>query len=135
MKIEKYIQGKDDKAFFGLLGFWLTSQDVHKELGTAITSKSDDVWYVQTVDSQAVSFVLGRKTKSTNAMHLIFIYGLHKDKILKKVIADCTNDGLSMLWTNARDTDKIWSQFGFKNKRETNGTGKFTRFEKELKDD
>ena len=135
MKIEKYIQGKDDKKFFALLGFWLTSQEVHKELGTAITSKSDDVWYVQTVDNNAVSFALCRKTKSTNAMHLRFIYGLHKEKLLDRVIVDCRNDSLSTIWTNARDTENLWSTFGFVNTKGTDNTGKFVRFEKELKND
>ena len=135
MKIKKYIQGENDQELFGILGFWLTNQEVHKELGTAITSKRDDIWYIQTVGDKAISFALVRKTSSTNALHLRFIYGLYQDKLMERILKDSKIDNLSMVWTNARDTDKIWSKFGFVNKRSTSNTGKFVRFEKELKDD
>lgn len=39
------------------------------------------------------------------------------------------------VWTNARDDEEYWYELGFINKKGTRNTGKFVRFEKDLKDD
>lgn len=135
MAIKKYIQGYNDTELFSILGSLLVDQDVHKELGTAITSKNNDIWYVQTNAEGFVSFALLRSMKSTNAIHLRFIYGLQLTPLIKKIVNDCKRKKLKSIWTNARDTDKLWYKNGFINKKGTNSTGKFVRFEKDLKND
>ena len=74
MKILTYTQGENDQELFGLLGPWLTDKKVHDELGMAITSQTGDVWRLGFLENIKVGFSLERQTKSTNAIHLRFIY-------------------------------------------------------------
>ena len=83
MKIERYIQGKDDKEIFCNVGSWLTSKSVHDQLGMAITSQENDIWYIVSLNDVVIGFALVRAMKSTNALHIRFIY---TDTNTKKVL-------------------------------------------------
>jgi len=129
---KKYIQGINDKEIFGNLGSWLTSKKVHDELGMAITSQSDDVWYIAFLKDTVVGFLLYRKTKSTNAIHIRFVYGAPNEKelLISKVIDDATKEDIKTVWTNDRVSESIWKKLNFK--FTPRNRGEFGRWERKL---
>lgn len=132
MKITTYIQGENDQELFGHLGVWLTNKQIHEELGMAITSQTGDVWRVVFLDNVKVGFSLERETKSTNAIHIRFIYADpdRKKTLIQEAIKGAKEKNCSAIWTNDRQSEKIWKALGFTfNPR---ARGEFGRWEKKL---
>lgn len=133
MKMNKYTQGMDDKEIFYKIGAWLTNRNVHEELGMAITSQNDDIWYISSLNSISTGFALTRATKSTNAIHIRFVYSdLHtKKSFIQTIIKYAEENNIKSVWTNDRKTEKVWKSLGFTFISRTRG--EFGRWEKELK--
>lgn len=137
MRIDKLIQGKDDRVIFGTVGSLLTDKKVHEELGMAITSKDDDEWYIIYNGNDLLGFAVTRKTKSTKALHIRFLYLLdidqaHKFKklLIKEIIKNATNDNLKAVWTNDRKKERVWKDLKFDFTERSRG--EFGRWEKKL---
>ncbi len=140
MIIKTFIQGENDKELFGLLGSIVLSKEVHKQLGTAITTADKDQWLLAfDKEDNLLGFATFRKIKSTKAIHIRFVYAfdcINKKKIVGKLIKNLMSYfEVYTVWTNARDDEEYWYELGFINKKGTRNTGKFVRFEKDLKDD
>lgn len=129
LKIQRYTQGKEDKEIFASVGSWLTSIEIQKILGSAITSRSGDVWYIAYLNNIPIGFGVTREAKSNNSIHVRYVYSddLTKKVILNRIIKDAEECKNKTLWTNERE-NKIWDELGFiftkKNK------GSFGKYEK-----
>lgn len=132
MQIEKYTQGTDDRDIFFKIGAWLTSKNVHDELGMAITSQTDDIWYISSLNNISTGFALTRPTKSTNAIHIRFVYSdINTKKIfIQTIIKNAKENNIHSVWTNDRKTEKVWKELGFS--FTSRARGEFGRWEKEL---
>ena len=132
MKIERYVQGKDDKEIFCNVGSWLTSKSVHDQLGMAITSQENDIWYIVSLNDVVIGFALVRAMKSTNALHIRFIYTDTNTKkvLIKKIIEDAKKDGIKSIWTNDREKEAVWKSLKFSFTKRARG--EFGRWEKEI---
>lgn len=132
MKILTYTQGENDQELFGLLGPWLTDKKVHDELGMAITSQTGDVWRLGFLENIKVGFSLERQTKSTNAIHIRFIYADPDSKkaLIEEAIKNAQEKGCGSIWTNDRKSEKSWKRFGFA--FTPRARGEFGRWEKQL---
>ena len=128
--IQKYTQGIDNKEIFGNLGSWLTNKKVHDELGMAITSQDDDIWYIAFLNNVVVGFLLYRKTKSTNAIHIRFVYGSPNEKkeLINRVIKDAAEEKIKSIWTNDRKSELVWKELNFT--FTPRNRGEFGRWEK-----
>jgi len=133
MQIDRYIQGKDDKQIFYKLGAWLTSKSVHEELGMAITSQNDDIWYIPSFNNISTGFASTRATKSTNAIHIRFVYSdiNTKTKLIQTIIKYAKENNITSVWTNDRKSENVWMKLGFT--FTSRARGEFGRWEKELK--
>jgi len=132
MKIERYTQGKDDQEIFCNVGSWLTNKAVHDELGMAITSQENDIWYIVSLNDVTIGFALTRVMKSTNALHIRFVYADTKSKkiLLKKIIEYVKKDGIKSIWTNDREKETVWKSLKFSFTKRARG--EFGRWEKEI---
>ena len=132
MKINRYIQGIDSKNIFCNVGSWLTNKSVHDELGMAITSQEDDIWYLASLNNVTTGFALTRTTRSTNAIHIRFIYADIDTKrvLIKNIIKDAKEDNIKLIWTNDRESEKIWIEMEFSFTKRARG--KFGRWELDL---
>jgi hypothetical protein len=132
MMIKLFIQGENNKELFGLIGEIVTSKILHKELGMAITSEHNDLWYLNIKKDKCEGFALARLTKSTNAIHVRFLSGSKsiKNDLLKRIIKDSKDKNLKSIWTNDRETETIWEENDFNKKPQSRGT--FCRWEKDL---
>jgi len=131
--IQTFTQNENsDKEIFGLLGSWMTSKKVHDELGMAITSQDSDIWYIKTQNNEALGFALARFVKSTNAIHVRFLFGEYsiKKELLKEIIKIGKKDKIKSVWTNDRKTEKLWKEQRFI--ATFRARGEFCRWEKEL---
>ncbi len=131
--VKKYVQGIDNKEIFGNIGSWLTNKKVHDELGMAITSQDGDIWYISFLNNVVTGFALYRKTKSTNAIHVRFVYGApnEKEMLVKKIIEDAKNENIKTVWTNDRKSEAVWKKLKFK--FTPRNRGEFGRWEREIK--
>lgn len=114
MEIRKYIQGNDDKEIFSNIGAWLTSIDVQKTLGSPITSKNEDIWYIAFLNSITIGFSVVREIKSTNSIHIKYVHAddTTKKALLKKIINEAKNINIKSLWTNER-ANIVYDDLGF----------------------
>jgi hypothetical protein len=133
MNIKKYKQGINDRDIFCKVGSWLTNKDVHDELGMAITSQKDDNWYISSLNNITTGFALTRATKSTNAIHIRFIYSDvdTKKRFIKTILDEVKENNITSVWTNDRKSEKIWKELGFSFTKRARG--EFGRWQKELK--
>ena len=132
-EVRKYIQGIDNKEIFCNVGSWLTNKKVQDELGMAITSQDDDVWYISFLNDVVTGFAIYRKTKSTNAIHLRFVYAAPNEKklLISKVIDDAMEENIKTVWTNDRKSESVWK--GLKFKFTPRNRGEFGRWEREIR--
>lgn len=133
MKIDKYLQGINDKEIFCKIGAWLTDKSLHDELGMAITSQKDDIWYISSLNNITTGFALTRATKSTHAIHIRFLHSDidTKKRFIQTILDEAKNNNLKSVWTNDRETEIIWNKLGFSFTRRARG--EFGRWEKEIK--
>lgn len=133
MQIDKYTQGINDKDIFFKIGAWLTDKNVHEELGMAITSQKEDIWYISSLNNISTGFALTRATKSTNAIHVRFVYSdiETKKRFIQTIIKDAKDNNIKSVWTNDRKTEQVWKNLGFT--FTGRARGEFGRWEKELK--
>ena len=133
MKIDRYTQGINDNEIFCKIGAWITDKALQNELGMAITSQKDDIWYISSLNGITTGFALARATKSTNAIHIKFLYSDidTKKRFIQSILDEAKNNNLKSVWTNDRKTEKIWNKLGFSFK--DRARGEFGRWEKEIK--
>jgi len=131
--IQALVQNESNsKKIFGLLGSWLTSKKVHDELGMAITSQDNDIWYIKIENDTVLGFSLTRFIKSTNAIHVRFLFGEYsiKKELLKEIIKNAKKEKIKSVWTNDRKTEKLWKEQKFL--ATIRARGEFCRWEKDL---
>ena len=88
MGIEVRQFANSSKKLWPLVGPWVTSRAVHKELGGPVLTGDDTTWFVAVVDSKPVGFLLLRKADSVWWRDAAFVVesergkGVHKQLIL-----------------------------------------------------
>lgn len=114
MEIKKFIQGKNDTEIFSNVGPWLTSIDVQKTLGSPITSKAGDIWYIAFLYAVPTGFAVAREINSTNSIHIKYVYSDDgtKKALLKQIVNEAKNTNKKSLWTNER-ANVIYDNLGF----------------------
>lgn len=136
--IEHFEQGLDasmDRKLFGFVGARIADAEVHKELGSAITSKPGDYWWLAIGSkSDLRGFATGRRLKN-GTMHLRFIWvgqdgGLVYRALAKRAIEHARSRGFTAVWTNDRASRAEWLELGFvANPHNAPTSGGFIRWE------
>lgn len=137
MQIKTFVQGKkpaQDRELFAAVGALALHPDVHKALGTAISSTEGDIWAVALGDDGAcLGFAQGRDYAT--GMHLRYAYAAQaavRKQLAKAMIAIAQESDERVIYINERPSDKLWSQLGFT--FTPRARGEFGRWEKPLKE-
>jgi hypothetical protein len=134
--IEELIQGRseDEHRLYSLIGKWLVSDVVHKQLGMAITGRPGDVWLIFSDRETAVAFCQVRTLKDGSTAHIRYMFGDNirsQDLLLREVLKLAKAKGLTLIYTNDRDASPFWETRGFA--KHTPKRGVFCKFTLELK--
>ena len=137
MQITTVVQGKNpaqDRELFAAVGALALHPDVHKALGTAVSSMEGDIWAVALHDD---GFCLGfaQARDYATGMHLRYVYAPQatvRKQLAKTMIAIAQESNERLIYINERSDDKIWTQLGFT--FTPRARGEFGRWEKPLKE-
>lgn len=133
--IKRYMHGNSDtdKELFCVIGQWAVSEEVHKALGTPVTSRVGDTWYVA-FDAVGPAGFCQIRTLNGGKVHLRYLF-YNKLPVGKALVTDVlsaiSKANAKSIHTNDRKTALIWEKFGFEAK-ETTHKGSFVRWEKDL---
>ena len=116
MELKLYQQGESpesDKELFGTLGSSIISEEVHEQLGIAVSGRNGDCWAVATEENTLKGFAQYRVMKNGNT-HIRYVYGLDK-KIKLALIRFCLKEigKKGDVYTNDRGKESAWKTLGF----------------------
>ena len=138
MPIKEYIHGDGkDYQLWGNVGRLIVDIEVHKKLGTAISSKEKDIWWVNmTEKSMTTAFASARPMLNKN-LHLRYFYSVNDNKMeLKTLILRAINyakeNGFKLIYTNQPKNCALLEQLEFKPIPRERGV--FVKWEMNLKD-
>jgi hypothetical protein len=125
-----------DRDLFATLGPLLTSLQLHKKLGMAITSQPGDRWLIEEEGGEAKAFAQARPLKSRKAAHIRYLHGDEDQQrqLLQIIIDWAAAEGLRELYTNERASNQALITAGF-TIRPNNRTGAFVRWQLDMNGD
>ena len=120
MPIKEYVHGDGkDYQLWGNVGRLIVDIEVHKKLGTAVSSKEKDVWWLNmTEKSMTTGFASARPMLNKN-FHLRYFYSADDSEMeLKMLIMRAVNyakeHDFKMIYTNQPKDCTLLKQLGFK---------------------
>lgn len=120
MPIKEYVHGDGkDYQLWGNVGRLIVDVEVHKKLGTAVSSKEKDIWWVNmTEKSMTTGFASARPMLNKN-FHLRYFYSSTDSEMeLKTLIMRAVNyakeHDFKMIYTNQPRNFTLLEQLGFK---------------------
>ena len=134
--MKEYVQGKNkraDRELFSLVGPLLVNAEIQELLGMAIVTMPGDLWFVSTTAKGDLrGFATGRILKN-RSLHLRYVYAesrMAKKGLIQRGLNAAKKQKLKSVWTNDRETEGIWAEFGFI--KTSRARGVFCRWQKNI---
>lgn len=138
MPVKEYVHGEGkDYQLWGNVGRLIVDAEIHKKLGTAVSSKNKDIWWVvMTEKSYTTGFASARPMLNKN-LHLRYFYSsddneLELKTLINRAVHYARDNGFKLVYTNQpRDTDLL-AKMGFNPVPKEKGN--YIRWELKLKE-
>ena len=138
MPIKEYIHGDGkDYQLWGNVGRLIVDVEVHKKLGTAVSSKEKDIWWVNlTEKSMTTGFASARPMRNKN-FHLRYFYSADDSQMeiktfIMRAIKYAKANDFKLIYTNQPRDLTLLEQMGFTPIPKEKGN--FIRWEMNLKE-
>lgn len=139
MEIQEFTHEKepaDNRELFGLLGEYVTSSSIREKLGGFISSEPGRRWFIATVNRGKRVVAFGSLRFRKAGVELLHLYALDAGEdipVLERCIeAVRESRAKRLVATDYAARKSLYTRYGFRPVRET---GRFIRFEMEVKHD